>query len=493
VSLSAPPVSGGGVAFALAKSRIGVFYSICFGIGAAAPLTVIAGGATAGFAITAIVGIALAYVLVAFVLGLFSNGYIAMSRRIINAGAFYAYVTHGLGRVIGVAAAFIALPAYGAMQVGLYGGFGTVMTSVAVDGLHMRWPWWMWSGAALLVVGVVAALSITVGGRLLSVLLAAEVIVALVLAGVHLAHPADGSLTLEGLTPSSLGNVPDAVVAMVVAIAGFVGFEITAALGEEARDPQRTVARATALSVLIIGVLYAFCAWAMTQAAGPGHIVERATAEGPELIFALAAPYVPNALIILGHLLFTTSLFAAILSFHNVGARYVFALGREGVLPRVFGLRSARTDAPWTGSLLQSAIGFAGIALYAIAGWDPYTQMFFWLTVLGGVGVLILMTLTSLAVLVFFSRRANRHHAGLWRGRISPALSFGLLGAILLVTLAKFDVLTGVAPDSPLVWILPGLFALGALIGLARGVYLLARRPEVWARIGRGADRTLVA
>ena len=89
-------------------------------------MTVIAGGATAGWAVTGVKGIPMAYLAMALVLAIFAMGYTAMARHIVNAGAFYSYVAQGLGRIPGVAAAGVALVAYNAMQVGLIGGFGYV-------------------------------------------------------------------------------------------------------------------------------------------------------------------------------------------------------------------------------------------------------------------------------------------------------------------------------------------------------------------------------
>ena len=70
---------------------------------------------------------------------------VAMSRRILNAGAFYTYVTHGLGRPAGVGAAFVALAAYNLMQTGLYGGFGVVMGQFMTAEFGVNGPWWVWA------------------------------------------------------------------------------------------------------------------------------------------------------------------------------------------------------------------------------------------------------------------------------------------------------------------------------------------------------------
>src|ERR1700755_2289714 len=109
------------VEMALQRGRLGMWPVVAMVMAAAAPLTVVAGGATTGWAVTGVLGIPVAYLAVAVVLGLFSVGYVAMSRRIVNAGAFYSYVAQGLGRIPGVSAAMVALLAYYAMQIGLYG------------------------------------------------------------------------------------------------------------------------------------------------------------------------------------------------------------------------------------------------------------------------------------------------------------------------------------------------------------------------------------
>ena len=62
---------------------------------------IVAGVITTGYAVTGIIGLPIAFVAMGLLLALFSVGYVAMSRHITNAGAFYTYVTHGLGRPAG--------------------------------------------------------------------------------------------------------------------------------------------------------------------------------------------------------------------------------------------------------------------------------------------------------------------------------------------------------------------------------------------------------
>ena len=115
---------------ALARNRLGVPSVVFFGVAGAAPLTVVIGSITTIYAVVGNTAVPLIYLVVAGILSIFTVGFVAMSRHIVNSGAFYSYISHGLGRVPGVGAAFVALPAYALMQIGLFGLFGVVSAGV---------------------------------------------------------------------------------------------------------------------------------------------------------------------------------------------------------------------------------------------------------------------------------------------------------------------------------------------------------------------------
>ncbi len=182
--------------------------------------------------------------------------------------------------------------------------------------------------------------------------------------------------------------------------------------------------------------------------------------------------------------LFLTSLFAAALAFHNCVWRYIFALGRENVLPAALG-RTGGNNIPKTASLVQSATGLAVIAGYALAGANPMTGLFFDLGTTGGFGILLLLALTSAAVIAFFARDPRGENA--WRRLIAPALAAVLLGGIVVLAVLHYATLLGVLPSSPAAWALPASYAAVAAGGLGWGLVLRARRPQVYATIGLGA------
>ena len=318
---------------ALARDRLGMPAVLAFILAGVAPLTVAAGVIPSAYATTGLTGIPAAFLAVAVILALFATGYMAMARRITNAGAFYAFIARGLGRIPGTAAALVALAAYSLLQVALYGAFGPAAASQAAASLGVHAPWWAWALAAWAVITVLGLLRVDITGKVLGVLTAAEIVVIIAEAISGLASPAGGHLSFATLSPSALtsAGLGTAGVLAVVAVLGFTGFEQAPVLAEEARQPRRTIPVTTYLALGVIGIVYAGSAWAMAARAGQQHVVAAAAAQGPGLLFGLGGGPLPQA----AQWLFLTSLFAAMLAFHNCVWRYAFALGREGVLPAV--------------------------------------------------------------------------------------------------------------------------------------------------------------
>ncbi|MBN1172933.1 MAG: hypothetical protein JXA67_12225, partial [Micromonosporaceae bacterium] len=136
-------------------------------------------------------------------------------------------------------------------------------------------------------------------------------------------------------------------------------------------------------------------------------------------------------------------------------------------------------------SLVQSTLALTVIVVYAVAGWNPTVTMFYWLGTTGGLGVLLLIAATSIAVIAFFA-----HHPGrepLWRRLLVPLLATAALGVVVVLAVRNIATLLGVTGDHPLTWIVPTGYLVAALLGAAWGLVLKTSQPEVYARIGLGA------
>ncbi|WP_022919254.1 APC family permease [Ruania albidiflava] len=468
----------------LAKDRLGVSAVMCFIATAATPLTVVAGVVTTGFATTGLIGIPVAFLAVGALLLLFSVGYVAMARRVRNTGAFYAYIAH-LARPLGVGAAWVALIAYNALQVGLYGLLGATAAPLLQQWLGLDVPWWAVAAVCWLVVALLGLQAVDINGTVLAVLLVAEVAIILVLSVSNVLTPAGGQVDLAALSPGELVG-PGAGAILVLAVLGFIGFEAATVYAEESRNPRRTVPIATYASVVALALLYTFASWAMTVAVGTDQIVGISQAQETEVIFGLAGAQLGPAVVNLTHVLLITSIVAATVSFHNTVARYMFSLGREGVLPRALGRTSPRSSSPRAASLVQSAIGAAVIAGYALGGLDPLVELFFYAGTAGGLGVLMLITTTAIAIVVYFTR--NPHGENRWRSRVAPVLATCLLLLVCTAGIVNMPELLGTPAGSVLPWVVPGVYLVAALAGVAWGRELAVRQPEVYSRIGLGAQ-----
>lgn len=477
---------------ALRADRLGTGGLLLSVLAATAPLMVVAGVMPTTFAVMGIVGQPLLFVLLGAVLVLFGIGYAEMSRHVHNAGAFYAYISRGLGGTAGASAAMVALVAYNALQVGIYGIFGFEVSGLFATYADLEIAWWIPALVAALAVGALGWLKIDVNAKVLGVLLVIEVALVVIFDIAVVADPGKEGLSLHAFNPDTLTGAGVGT-ALCFCIAAFLGFEQAPVYAEETSRPHVLVPRVMFLAVGGVAVFLALSSWALTVATGPSAIVGESQKQSAGLLFNLTESRLGGTFTDVLHILFVTGMFAAMLSFHNVVARYAFAMGREGLLPARFGRTTGTSGAPGTGSLLQTVVAVALVIAFAVADDKPtgdptvpVLHLFTWLGNIGALGVILLMAAASFSVIVFFARRGAAG-AQAWR-LVTSALAGVALLVIAGYTVKDFDVLVGAGPGSSLSWVLPGIVVLALVVGLVQGLFLRARSPEAHARIGQGNE-----
>lgn len=121
---------------------------------------------------------------------------------------------------------------------------------------------------------------------------------------------------------------------------------------------------------------------------------------------------------------------------------------------------------------------------FAVAGADPYTQLLLWVNTPGAQGITVLMLLTAVASVVYFTRR---NPAAGSRGTVVA----GLVGAVLLavgiyVSIDNIALLTGTGAVTNT--ILTAVTPLTVVAGLVYARWLRRHRPAVYAAIGEARD-----
>lgn len=469
----------------LRKNALGVGAVTFLVVSAAAPLTAVAGGVPLAMLLGNGAGIPGTFLLVTLILLMFSIGYVAMARHIRNAGAFYAYTAQGLGGLMGGAAAMIAILAYNAMQIGVFGLFGAA-TAGLFAGLGIDLPWWVWTFIGIAIVGVLGYRRVDLSAKVLTVLVILEYLVVLVIDVAIIAKGGDSGLTMTSFTPSALISGSPSI-GILFCFAAFIGFEATTIYSEEARDPHRTVPRATYISVLIIGVFYMLTSWLMVNAAGADKLVPelQGLADPTTFLFGLAERYAGSWLPPIMNVLFVTSLFAGVLAFHNGVARYLYVAGRERLLPASIGVTHPVYHSPHAGSVIQTITAALVVALFAATGQDPVLALFSWLTNVGTLAVMVLMAFTAFAIVAFFNRNPGLESNALVT-KIIPVVTGVILIAVIIAIAVNFGDLAGAT--GLLAVFLPGLVVIAGVIGLALAAMLKSGRPLEFARLGAGQE-----
>ncbi|MFD5244069.1 APC family permease [Amycolatopsis sp. NPDC058340] len=466
----------------LAKNVLGVPGIVFLVLAAVAPLTGMIVIAAIGIAVGNGGGMVAAFLLATVVLLLFAVGYAQMSRVLTSAGGFYAFVVKGLGRTPGLVAGFVAMLGYNCFVAGAIGTSG-FFTSTAIDDVFgLKLDWLFWSALSVALVLLLSRRGIAVSAKVLGVSLILEVSILLIMDfSVLFRH----GFSFAAFSPSVMFQGAGGL-ALLFAANAFIGFEATALFGEEAKDPKRTIPRATYIAIGFIGVFAAFTTWAVVSAIGAEQARDVAAAHlsSGDLVLSVAQEYLGGPLTKLMLLLLVVSLFAALLALHNSATRYLYALGRVGVLPRLLGKTSPRNGAPRYASIVQLVFGSVVALAFRLAGLDPVADLTASMTGFGTLGILTLQLFAAVAILVHFRRTRDRRVV---KTLIAPGL--GAVGLGLIVTLAILNFPTLAGSSNGVVPHLPWLLLVVALAGLALAGWLRRFRPSVYEALETDLER----
>jgi len=450
----------------LKPDSLGVLGILFFVLSAQAPLTGIAGAVPIAVAIGNGAGTPAAYLAAGLVVLLFSIGFVAMGRHVVDAGAFYMYIGKGLGRSTGSGSAGVALLSYCAVQAAMYGLYGATVSGLIQHYADVHVAWWVCTLVTMAVVQVLGAAGIEMGAKVLAVFVLAEFSILTVFALVTFFKGGgpEGLGFGDSFSPhAALQGAPG--VALMFAVASMIGFEATAIYGEEAREPRKTVPRATYLAVAVITCFFAFTSWMLISAHGASKATAQAgkalaSGDATSFVFAPISDRFGGWTGDVLPVLLATSLFAGILAFHNSANRYLFSLGREGLLPHRLTSLNGR-HSPWAAGIVQTVIAVALVMPFAVLGKDPVLSLFSWFSGVAVLGIMLLYFLTSVSVVVFFRR--SRADTRAWNTLVAPVLgALGIAGGIWLI-IENFTTLIG-GDQATAVWLqltVPAVLVLG--------------------------------
>lgn len=479
----------------LKKNAVGLVGVIFMAVATAAPITAMTGNVPIVVGYGNGLGVPAAYLFATVVLTIFSVGYTAMSKHITAAGAFYGYISHGLGQIVGMVSGLLATMAYVVFEASIIGFFAYQGNATFKDlvGVDIHWLWFAAIGLALN--AILTYFDINLTAKVLGVFLITEIFMLGLVSVVTLfngggpdglmagtLNPA-GAFSVTGLTEGAVG------LGLFMCFWSWVGFESTAMYGEESREPKKIIPIATLVSVIGIGLFYTFVSW-MTVAANGVNAPAIAAKSGAEIFFAPTQEMLGSWAVGLFKILILTGSFACSMAFHNCASRYLYAMGRENLIPgtaRTLGRTHPKHGSPHIAGLVQTGVSVVIIALFALMGQDPYVHIYTLLAVLGTLAILIVQTLCSFSVISYFHvKKKHPETANVWRTLIAPLVGGLMMAYVVLLLLqnqkaAAGDVAASSAFYTAIPWIVGGIIVLGVALAL----YLKVRNPAKYALIGR--------
>ena len=434
------------------------------------------GGALAGLA-----GGVGPFVVVITMVGILGLGFVIseFAKRYSGAGAVYEFLAHTLGKRVAIFGAAIYFLAYAFLVGGLPMAFGATAVPWWQTEFSQNVPWWVFGVGLIVVVTIINVLGITFSVRAQLAVVALSIVPFIILSVVVIAKGGVSGNHFSVFEPGHIAAGGSVFKGLLFAILMFVGFELAAVLGEETAKPKRSIPVAVFTVILITAVIYIVTQYVGTiGSGGPGAI--------PFDYQAIAKHYVGSWLSTLIGLAIMLDIIGIAIGFSAACARGVFALSRDGLLPKSFTKVSSRR-VPIVGTLSISALM---VILTVLAGliwnWSNSTAsalvpfdafwMFLVASAFGSFLVSLIYALLCVAALRMF----------LAEGQLGKALVPVLLGFLISAGGIVAQFINGLAPT--------GTAAQGrnlALVGLALTilwlVYNIMRRPEAVEAAGQHA------
>ena len=439
-----------------------------------------------------------AFLVATVILLVFSVGYAEMASKVSAVGGFYSFISHGLGRELGMATGLSAVVAYSVFEPSLAGGFAYFMNAKLIQLFNVNVPWPYLALGMIAAGAVLTYFDVQISAAILGVALVAEVAILLIFDVGVFGHIGNGAyVSLSALNPvgafqgfPAMGKLTAgaAGIGLFFAFWSWVGFEMAPNYAEESRDPKRIVPLALFISVTLLGSFYTVTSWAAVSGfANSTDLITEGQTNPATFFFDTSTRLIgPWSTSIMSYLILTSS-FACAMAFHNTAARYIYSLGRERVLPAILGKTHARYKTPYVASFLQSIAAAAVIIAFAVfvGSNDPtgqaYGQVYGLMALLGTILILSAQALVSVAIVVYFrTHHPEDHHW--WKTLVAPILAFVAQVYVLWLCASHMDFLGGGFTFAGYIpWIDGGVFVLG-LIG---AFVIKATNPTKFDQIGR--------
>ncbi len=429
-------------------------------------VAIVAGGSTPlAFLLGGIGCLALAFVVIGF------------TRRMASAGYAYTYASRSLGKEGGFLAGWLYFAGMICFVPMTMSGVGYLAANL----LGLNPDWWIlffFIGMALLLVLSIVRIKVTTRTQLVVGVATVAVIVV-----VDLVTTVKGGSHGQALSAFSFGHTVSGgfngvFYGIILGVTSYIGFETAADFGEETANPRRYIPIAIIAATAFAVIFYLWTTYAIAIGFGVNNGAKWGA--DPVALQTIANTFVAHWVGTLVEIGGMCAAFIVCVACATAGSRTLFAMGREGVLPRQFAHTHPRFKTPVNATLAVAAVAtvmalIIGYPLSDSAFGQPFSNYYFWATA-GTLLIIVVYIMICLGGIVFFARtRASRRwnplvHVGV------PVIGAVVFGAALYGSVHP-------TPPGILKWT-PYLAIVWLAIGVVVLLWLRARRSEAVARIG---------
>lgn len=392
------------------------------------------------------------------------------------AGSIYTYIARTFGPLHGFMGGWIYMFAVLMLTMAIVAGVAGWTSSFLADFVGINIPWLVILLIELIILFLLSYFDVRYSTRVQLTIVTISVLVVLALAfTIIFIGGAEGNMIAPFLpgTADSLGGL---AFGLIFGMLLYTGYESAAVLAEEAKDNKTAIPMAVIGSAVLATVFYVIVTYA--YAIGYGTINASAWAQEEAVLFAMGAMYWGEWSIPLLFAMAIIDAFAVAMACLNTVARVVFAMARDGALPRILGRTQATYQTPHmaNGAVLILGLLFA-LLFIPIAGnvqtsWD---LQFGFLAGMGAIAVEIIYIYVAIAA-IFYFKRVMKSQFSFFKHLVVPIIAIIAPAAALYGSLLPQGGLLNYMPYVVLIWILLGLVIISRLNHF---------QPDLVAKLGR--------
>ncbi|OBR92328.1 MULTISPECIES: APC family permease [Clostridium] len=342
------------------------------------------------------------FVISTILMGFVAVSFIKFNEYFPSAGSVYTFTERSLGKKAASISGWALLLTYIGFSAGCSSAFGSLFSSFIKELTGISISWIIFALICEVFIWFVSYSDVKLSTNIMLVIEAVSILLVILLSVVILVKV--GSTKGLSLVPfKGNGNkFSNYGAGIVYAILCFGGFEGASSLGEESKNPKKSIPLAIASTVVVTGLIFVFVSYAEVIGFGVSPSGIGALTKSPSTIVDLSKNYIGSVFTILITLAISISAFSTALGSMTAGSRLLYSMSKDGNVPQIFSGVHSKHHTPYVAlNIILAIIIVPVLALFRHDG----VEVFGYIGTIGALALLIAYFITSLGSLIYFGKK----------------------------------------------------------------------------------------